>query len=180
MFPNRFLTAELFRGTLWNTLVPFARHHFRDNCCYQDDNATSHHAWVVLDFFQQGNVTMMEQPPRSPVHTHRIHLGWIGPWYHHQYGNPPQNLGEVPQALLSRWAEIPVERLQGLVASMSWCLATIIISDNDTEDYTTILKECIRAQVIQSNIESQILSASSLFVGWGRERIIWSEELLWV
>ena len=40
--------------------------------------------------------------------------------------NPPQILGELRQALLDKWAEIPVERLQRLVASMSRRLAAII------------------------------------------------------
>ena len=58
-----------------NTLVPFARHYFGDNYRYQDDNATPHRARVVLDFLQQGNVTKMEQPPRSPDCNPIEHLG---------------------------------------------------------------------------------------------------------
>ena len=66
VLPDRYLTGVLYRGILKNTLVPFARHYFGDNYRYQDDNATPHRARVVLDFLQQGNVTKMEQPPRSP------------------------------------------------------------------------------------------------------------------
>ena len=63
---DRYLSGELYRGILWNTLVSFVWHHFRDDYRYQDGNATPHHARVVLDFLQQGNVTKMEQPARSP------------------------------------------------------------------------------------------------------------------
>ena len=66
VIPDGYLTGVLYRGILQNTLVPFARHYFGDNYRYQDDNATPHRARVVLDFLQQGNVTKMEQPPRSP------------------------------------------------------------------------------------------------------------------
>ena len=66
VLPDGYLTGVLYRGILQNTLVPFARHYFGENYRYQDDNATPHRARVVLDFLQQGNVTKMEQPPRSP------------------------------------------------------------------------------------------------------------------
>ena len=72
-------------GILRNTLVPFAWQHFGDNYRYQDDSATPHRAWVVLDFLQQDNATKMEQP-----------------------------------------AEIRIERLQSIVASMPRRLAAII------------------------------------------------------
>ena len=48
------------------TIVPFARQHFGDNCCYQHDNTRPHHARVVLDFLHHGNISKMEQPARSP------------------------------------------------------------------------------------------------------------------
>ena len=66
VLPDRYLTGVLYRGILQNTLVPFARHYFGDNYRYQDDIATPHRARVDLDFLQQGTVTKMEQPPRSP------------------------------------------------------------------------------------------------------------------
>ena len=66
VLPDGYLTGVLYRRILQNTLLLFARHYFGDNYRYQDDNATPHRARVVLDFLQQGNVTKMEQPPRSP------------------------------------------------------------------------------------------------------------------
>ena len=75
VLPDGYLTGVLYRGILQSTLVPFARHYFGDNYRYQDDNATPHRARVVLDFLQQGNVTKMEQPPRSPDCNPIEHLG---------------------------------------------------------------------------------------------------------
>ena len=49
VLPDRYLTSELYRGTLRNTLVTYARQHFGDNYHYQDDNATLHHTRVVLN-----------------------------------------------------------------------------------------------------------------------------------
>ena len=118
VLPDGYLTGVLYRAILQNTLVPFARHYFGDNYRYQDDNATPHRARVVLDFLQQGNVTKMEQPPRSPDCNPIEHL-WdeLGRAIS-SMENPPQNLDELRQALLDKWAQIPVQRLQRLVASI--------------------------------------------------------------
>ena len=113
----------------------FARHYFGDNYRYQDDNATPHRARVVLDFLQQGNVTKMEQPPRSPDCNHIEHL-WdeLGRAIS-SMDNPPQNLDELCQALLDKWAQIPVQRLQRLVASMPRRLAAIIAARGGNTRY---------------------------------------------
>ena len=107
VLPDGYLTGVLYRGILQNTLVPFARHYFGDNYRYQDDNATPHRARVVLDFLQQGNVTKMEQPPRSPDCNPIKHL-WdeLGRAIS-SMDNPPQNPDELRQALLDKWAQIP-------------------------------------------------------------------------
>ena len=85
-------------ATLQNSFVPFARHYFGDNYDYQDDNATPHRARVVLDFLQQGNVTKMEKPPRSPDCNPIEHL-WdeLGQAIS-SMDNPPQNLDELSPA----------------------------------------------------------------------------------
>ena len=115
--------------------TPFARHYFGDNYRYQDDNATPHRARVVLDFLQQGNVTNMEQPPRSPDCNPIEHL-WdeLGRAIS-SMDNPPQNLDELRQALLDKWAQIPVQRLQRLVASMPRRLAAIIAARGGNTRY---------------------------------------------
>ena len=135
VLPDGYLTGVLYRGILQNTLVPFARHYFGDNYRYQDDNATPHRARVVLDFLQQGNVTKMEQPPRSPDCNTIEHL-WdeLGQAIS-SMDNPPQNLDELRQALLDRWAQIPVQRLQHLVASMPRWLAAIIAARGGNTRY---------------------------------------------
>ena len=135
VLPDGYLTGVLYRGILQNTLVPFARHYFGDNYRYQDDNATPHRARVVLDFLQQGNVTKMEQPPRSPNCNPIEHL-WdeLGRAIS-SMDNPPQNLDELRQALLDKWAQIPVQRLQRLVASMPRRLAAIIAARGGNTRY---------------------------------------------
>ena len=104
--------------------MPFARHYFGDNYCYQDDNATPHRARVVLDFLQQGNVTKMEQPPRSPDCNPIEHLwGELGRAIS-SMDNLPQNLDELRQALLdkvvvvtlfptSTWASCQIRKIAG-------------------------------------------------------------------
>ena len=135
VLPDGYLTGVLYRGILQNTLVPFNRHYFGDNYRYQDDNATPHRARVVLDFLQMGNVTKMEQPPRSPD-CNPIEYLWeeLGQAIS-SMDNPPQNLDEVRQALLDKWAQIPVQRLQRLVASMPRRLAAIIAARGGNTRY---------------------------------------------
>ena len=135
VLPVRYLTGELYRGILWNSVVPFARQHFGDNYRYQDDSATPHHAQVVLDFLQQGNITKIEQPARSPSCNPTEHI-WdeLGRAIT-SMDNPPQNLSGVRQALLGKWAEIPVERLQRLVASMPRRLVAIITTRGGNTRY---------------------------------------------
>ena len=75
---------------------------------------------------KQGNVTKMELLARS-LDCYLIEHIWED-WGRAitSMDNPPQNLGELRQALLDNRAEIPVERLQRLVASMPRSLAAII------------------------------------------------------
>ena len=63
----------------------------------QDDNATLDHAQVINDFLQQGNVTKMEQPARSPD-CNPIKYIWdeLGRAVT-SMDNPPQNFGELRQ-----------------------------------------------------------------------------------
>ena len=134
MLPDGYLTAVLYRGIFQNTLVPFARHYFGDNY-RQDDNATPHRARVVLDFLHQGNVTKMEQPPRSPDCNPIDHL-WdeLGRAIS-SMDNPPHNLDELRQALHDKWARIPVQRLQRLVTSMPRRLVAIIAARGGNTRY---------------------------------------------
>ena len=135
VLPDGYLSGVLCRGILQNTLVPFSRHYFGDNYRYQDDNATRHRARVVLDFLQQGNVTKMEQLPRSPDCNPIEHL-WdeLGRAIS-SIDNPPQNLDELRQTLLNKWAQIPVQCLQCLVASMPRRLMAIFATRGGNTQY---------------------------------------------
>ena len=135
VLPDGYLTGVLYKVILQNTLVQFARHYFEDNYRYQDDNATPHRARVVLDFLQQGNVTKMEQPPRSPDCNPIEHI-WdeLGRAIS-SMDNPPQNLDELRQALLDKWVQIPVQRPQRLVAIMPRRLAAIIAARGGNTQY---------------------------------------------
>ena len=126
VLPDRYLTSELRKDILQNAFVPFARQHFGDNYRCQDDNATSHCTHVVCDFLQEGDVTKMETPARSPGCNPIEHIWDELSRASTSMDNFPQNLGELCQALLNKWAENVVERPQQLVASMPRRLAAII------------------------------------------------------
>ena len=125
VLPNRYLTGELYRSILRNNLMPFARQHFGVNYCYKDDYATPHRARVILDFLQQRH----QEGAACKIARLQTRILYI--WDElgsaiTSMDNPPQNLGELPQVLLDEWAEIIVERLQRLVASMPRPIAAII------------------------------------------------------
>ena len=132
--------------------MQFARQHFWDTYRYQDDNATPRRARVVLYCLQQDNVTKMEQPARWPDCNPIKHI-WkeLGRTITNME-NPPQNLGELPQALLDKWAEILVERLQRHIASMPRRLAAIITArGGNTRYWPGIHKTTPTGSIMQKN-----------------------------
>ena len=99
LFPLTDTSLVRFTGALWETpKLPIARQHCRDNYRYQDDNATPNHAWVILNFLQQGNVIKLEQPARSldcnPIEHIWDELGRAIT----SMDNLPRNVGELNHA----------------------------------------------------------------------------------
>ena len=136
MLPDGYLTGVFYRGILQNTLVPFARHYFGDNYRYQDDNATPHRARVFLDFLQQGNVTKMEQPPRSPDCNPMNIFGMNWAEQSALWTIRLRILMSFARpCCMDKWAQIPVQRLQHLVASMPRRLAAIIAARGGNTRY---------------------------------------------
>ena len=82
--------------------MPFARKYFGDDYPYQNDNITPHRPRVVLDFLQQGNITKMEQPAKSPdCNPIKYIWGELGRAIT-SMNNLPQNFGELHQALVDK------------------------------------------------------------------------------
>ena len=66
--------------------------------------------------------------------------------------DPPPNLGELRQALLDKWAEIPVEHLQCLAASMPRRLAVIIaVRGGNTWYWPSMHKTTSASRMMQKN-----------------------------
>ena len=122
---DRNVNGVVHRDILWDTLVPFARQHFGDDFRYQDDNATPHHSRVMTDYLQQEDITKMDQPANPLTATSSSMWGELGRAINN-LDHPAHNPHELWQTLLDQWANIPVGRLQRLVASMPHRLAAII------------------------------------------------------
>ena len=77
----------------------------------------------------------MEQPAKSPDCNPIEHL-WdeLGRAVDHM-DHPPQNLDELRQAMIDKWEEIPVERLQNLVSSMPRRLTAVIQANGGNTRY---------------------------------------------
>ena len=116
----------VYRNILRDTLIPFSRQYFGNNFRYQDDNTTPHRSRVETDYLHKDYITKMDQPPHclacNPIDHLWDELGRAINTMDH----PPHNLHELRQALLDQWANIYVERLQRLVASMPRRQAAII------------------------------------------------------
>ena len=99
-----YLNAVVYRGIMDNTLLPFVRQHFVNNFRYQNENVMPHTTRVVAANLQQEGITKMEHPAKSPD-CNPVKTLWdelccaID-----SLDNPPQNLRELRQALLDRWA----------------------------------------------------------------------------
>ena len=132
---NRNMNGVVCRDLLRDTLVPFESLQFRENFRYQVENATLHHSRVVTAYLQQGDIIKMDQPSRSPD-CNPIENPWDELRHAvNRMNNPPQALNELRQALLHKWAEIPAERLHGLVTSMPQRLAVIIHARDGSTQY---------------------------------------------
>ena len=103
---DRNVNGVVYRDILRDTLMPFVRQHFAENFPCQEDSSMPHHVRVVTAYLQQGDITKMDQPSRSPDCN-----------------------------LWDELAEIPVERLHGLVTSMLRRLAAIIRAIGGSTQY---------------------------------------------
>ena len=117
--------------------------------------------------------------------TPETYLGWIG-LCNDKYGQPVQKFGEIHQALLDKWAEIPVERLQRLAVSVPRRLAAIIAARGENTDpahYIDVIMGAIGSQitslmVVYSTVYSDAdqrkhQSSASLAFVWGIHRDRW-------
>ena len=130
---DRNVNEVVYRTISRDTLVPFASQNFGENFPYQDENATPHHARVEIAYVQQD--IKMDQPSRSPGYNPIKYL-WneLGRAVN-RLDNPPQ----LQQALLNKWAEIPVGRLQGVATSMPRSLAAIIRTRGGSTQYCVFI-----------------------------------------
>ena len=124
---------------------------FRWQLPLPNDNATPHRAWVVLEFIQQGNVTKIEQPARSPDCIPIEHIWDYLGCAITSMDNPPQNLGELLQALLDKWAEIPVKGLERYVAGMLRHLVAILAAGGRNTCYWPGMHKTIWDSITQKS-----------------------------
>ena len=103
---DRNVNGVVCRDILRDTLMPFVRQHFAENFPCQEDSSMPHHVRVVTAYLQQGDITKMDQPSRSPDCN-----------------------------LWDELTEIHVERLHGLVTSMLRRLAPIIRAIGGSTQY---------------------------------------------
>ena len=109
-------------------------------------------AQVVLDLLQQGNVTTLEQPERSPDCNNTEHIWDELDRAITSLDNLRQNLGELCQALLDECPEIPVECLPCLVISMARNLAAIIAARGRNTRYWPGMHKTVQAGSIMQKL----------------------------
>ena len=122
---DRNVTGLLYRDILDQNLIPFARQHFQDNFCYQDDNAPGHRARVVRDFLEQEQAHTLYQPPLSPDCNPIEHF-WdaLQRAVDARHVNP-QNPRKLSQALQEERRNMGADTLHNLADSMPQRIAAV-------------------------------------------------------
>ena len=112
------LRMDGYVDILRNQMLPFARATFRDNFIFVHDNATPHTGRVTRNFLEQEDVNVMDWPAKSPD-MNPIEHAWdrMGVIIR-DMDNPPTNLAQLRDAVVQARAQIPMDDISHLVASM--------------------------------------------------------------
>lgn len=112
------LDQHQYLRILQNTLIPFAREHFRNNFVFQDDNAPAHRARTVRTFFEEQEIEHLVWPACSPDMNPIENLWAEVSRFINNMEHQPTNVQECHQAVVDAWAAIPVATLRALSESM--------------------------------------------------------------
>lgn len=112
------LRMDGYVDILRNQMLPFARATFRDNFIFVHDNATPHTGRVTRNFLEQEDVNVMDWPAKSPDMNPIEHVWDRMGVIIRDMDNPPTNLAQLRDAVVQAWAQIPMDDISHLVASM--------------------------------------------------------------
>ncbi len=112
------LHMDGYVGISRNQLLPFAKATFRDNFIFVHDNATPHTGHVTANFPVQEDVNVMDWPAKSPDMNPIEHVWDKMGVIIRDMGNPPTNLAQLRDAVVRAWAQIPMDDIAHLVATM--------------------------------------------------------------
>ncbi|GFU62847.1 transposable element Tcb1 transposase [Trichonephila clavipes] len=78
---------------------------------FMDDNARRHHANIVDECFQSGDIARMDWPAYSPDLNPIEHVWDMLGRRITARQSPPTSLPELPRALLDEWCNIPQDHI---------------------------------------------------------------------
>ena len=124
--------------------MPFAAAHgnrFR----FQDDNARSHRAHVVLNHLQTRGIQSLPWPSMSPDISPIEHVWDILGRRVQGHVPAPRNLQELANVLQEEWHRIPQNDIRLFVGSMRRrCVACLAVVQRDTDSKTDFVKSGAR------------------------------------
>ena len=122
------LNAQAYRDEI---LTPHVLPFMQENAgmTFQQDNARPHVARVNMAFLDQHNINVLPWPSLSPDLSPIEHV-WdqLGRQVRRRR-NPPQTLRELTQALQEEWQNIPMPRINRMIASMR-CRCQAVVNGN--------------------------------------------------
>ena len=91
---------------------------------FQQDNASAHTSWFVVDFLRDSEIQTLEWPSKSPDLNPIEHVwDYLGLKVQ---ARSPQNLRDLEAILLREWNLIPQDFIDNLVGSMRRRLGAVI------------------------------------------------------
>lgn len=120
------LTANRYiRDILEEHVVPFAPF-IGNEFILMQDNARAHSARVVQEYLNHVGVTVLEWPARSPDMNPIEHVWDLLKRSVKSRMPPPNNLGELRNAILEEWQRLPQEIIDRIIRSMPRRMETLV------------------------------------------------------
>lgn len=120
VFLRNSVNASTYKEILEDHVHPFIVDKFggTENCILQDDNATPHRATCVQEFKQELGIRTLKWPSRSPDMNPIEHVWSYMKKKIHNFGNPPENLQQLEDAMRECWDQLPQTFLRRLICGM--------------------------------------------------------------
>lgn len=129
------LTSQRYVDLVLQPVIRLWRGAYGDQFLFMQDNAPPHTSRVAQNFLETENVTILPWPACSPDLNPIEHLWDVIKRKIRSRQNNPGNLGELIQAALEEWENVPQEQINNLITSMPRRIRACIEARGGNTDY---------------------------------------------